>query len=114
MVVPVGDPGFACKQRALLFPPLVVRRFHPARLPVMEVEMNHWQASLRRERTRERALPGPGHPRDEDAATNGTRCVFHQAQCPRSGAQIASVGDAYGERGSAVSARRAPSMSSRS
>jgi hypothetical protein len=51
--------------------------------------MNHWQACLRRERTRERALPGPGHPRDEDAATNGTRCVFHQAQCRRSGAQIA-------------------------
>src|ERR671935_2712978 len=41
VIVAVGDPGVACEQGALPFPPLVVRWLHPARLPVVEVQVDH-------------------------------------------------------------------------
>jgi hypothetical protein len=82
VIVAVSDPGIACEQVALLLPPLVIRRPHPSRLPIVEVEMDHRKAGLRRQGFRERALPGAGHPGDDDATADGPRCMAHQSQCP--------------------------------
>jgi hypothetical protein len=54
VVVAIDDPSLASEQRALPVSPLVVRRSHPARLPVVDVEVNHRQTSPCRERTCER------------------------------------------------------------
>src|SRR6476620_413186 len=80
--VAVGDPGIACEQAALLVPPLVVGRLDPSRLPVVEVKMDHRQASLRRQRPRECALPGPCYPDDEHAAPDGPGCLLHLLSFP--------------------------------
>jgi hypothetical protein len=43
--------------------------------------MNDWQAGLGSKREGERALPGPGHPSDDDAASyQGQRGITHQRQ----------------------------------
>src|SRR4051794_27661116 len=90
VVVAVDYPGRATEQRALPFSPLVLRRSNPARLPVVDVEVNHRQTSPRRERTCERALPGTRHPVDEDALADHPRrtvhgrgvCHWRRADCP--------------------------------
>jgi len=48
------------------------------------VEVYHRQAGPCRQRSRERALPGPSHPVDEDATADGPSWTFHQVQCPNS------------------------------
>ena len=83
VVVAVDDPILASEQRALPFSPLVVRRSHPARLPVVDVQVNHRQTSPCRERTCERALPGPHHPVDENAVADHPRRTVHGAGIPR-------------------------------
>ena len=51
----------------------------------MEVQMNDRQAGLGSEREGESALPGPGHPSDDDPASyQGQRGITHQSQCPAS------------------------------
>src|SRR4029077_6208264 len=80
VVVAVDDPSLASEQRALPFSPLVVRRPHPARLPVVDVEVNHRQTSPCRERKCERALPRPHHPVDEDAVADQPRRAVHGAE----------------------------------
>ena len=82
-IVAVGDPGVVREQAALLHPPLVIRRLDPPWLPIVEVEMDQRETGPRRQGPRECALPGPGHPGDDDAAADGPRCIAHQDQCPK-------------------------------
>jgi len=46
--------------------------------------MYHRQAGLCRQRSRERALPGPSHPDDENATADCHSWTFHQVQFPNS------------------------------
>ena len=47
-IVAVRDPGVTGKHATLRLSPLVLRRPDPARLPLVEVEVDHRQAGLRR------------------------------------------------------------------
>src|SRR3954466_12262503 len=47
-VVAVGDPGVTGKDAALCLSPLLFRRPDPAGLPLVQVEVDHRQAGLRR------------------------------------------------------------------
>ncbi len=89
VVVAIDDPRLASEQDALPVSPLVVRRSHPARPPVVGVEVNHRQPSPCRERTGECALPGPHHPVDEDPVADHPRRTVHGADCATGAEPIA-------------------------
>jgi len=103
VVVAVGDPGFACEETVLLLAPLALRRLHPARLPVVDVEMNHSQSRPGRERPRERALPGSGHAGDDHPSAN--RLNAHRAKIPLAARTAATTarGSRAGKEGSSAS-----------
>ena len=54
VVVAVGDPLVPSEQVTLPLAQLVLVHPHPARLPGMEIEMDHWDPGLRTEGARER------------------------------------------------------------
>jgi hypothetical protein len=91
VVVAVDDPGLTGEQLALPFSPLVVRRSHPARLPVMDVKVHHRQTSPRRERTREGALSRPHHPVNKDAMADPRRSAVHGEEYCQT--RLAAAGD---------------------
>jgi hypothetical protein len=82
VVVAVGDPVVAGEQSFLLLARLGLGRLGPAWQPEVEVETNDGEAGLRRQRSRERTLPRPGHAGHHDAASDGDRSsdVAHSDQ----------------------------------
>ena len=70
MVVAVDDPLVSGEQPPLLLAPLLLRWLHPARFPEVDVEMDEGEASLGRERSRERTFSRSGDACDHDASSD--------------------------------------------
>ncbi len=77
VVVSVHNPSVARKKATLLRAPFFFRRPHPARLPVMKVEMNYGQSRCRCQCPRESAFSRTRHPDNKDSTTDGRGCRFH-------------------------------------